>query len=140
MWYSVYNERDLNILDSKVVSQFKITNIKEQVEERDENDIFYDLYHFSLYTFTMGWIDYEEYIRKSTKADWNSEFNQIGYKQVGVISSCVVENINQWGECPKCKKWNFQVENWVNVHCLECWYEWRLEEFQEVFNSIERCQ
>ena len=73
MSMTVSHSREVNILNPNIAKQFGITNIEKQIYIRDEDDIFFDIFHEDLYTFSMNWKDYEEYISQVNLSNWNSE-------------------------------------------------------------------
>lgn len=122
MWMSVNYTRELNILSETIVQKLNITSIEKQIYIKDEDDIFFDLFHEDLYTFSMNGKDYEEYISKTVMSNWNSEHNTISFKEIGTDSETTLIYINQWGGCPNCKEWHSKQDSKSNLRiCLNCW-------------------
>jgi len=139
MGFSETRIRSLNIFDNNLVKQLNIDNIQEQLNEPFQEDM--DDYPciminelIELYTFCMNWIDYEEYISEKIYSNWNSLTNIISFKPIWTDSITIETYIWQGWECPSCKEWHFETSDELNCKCLECGYEWKIEEFEVVFN------
>lgn len=131
MSMTVSHSREVNILNPNIAKQFGITNIEKQIYIRDEDDIFFDIFHEDLYTFSMNWKDYEEYISQVNLSNWNSEENTISFKEIWSDSETITIYVDQGGGCLKCKAWHSKEssKNMMRT-CLECGYIWDENEFE----------
>lgn len=82
----------------------------------------------NLYSFSMNWIEFIEYIKKEVTSNWNYSIYEITYAEKNrfldnqaFYLEYPIEYIESWYECPKCNKWHTIEEHW-KVTCLECWY------------------
>lgn len=124
MWFNATYIRKINIFDKDNQKLLNITNVKLYKSSDWEK----------LYEFTLNWVNYVEIIWREILSNWNSSIKQIGYVEkekflknpLNYTKS--IEYIDQWYECPKCKKWH-TLEKDNRFICLECGFEWKEKDF-----------
>lgn len=113
--------RNLNIFDTNNQEILKITNIKAYNK-------------MPLYDFTLNWKTYREIVWREILNNWNSSIKQIGYVEKEKYLknpseyATSIEYIDQWYECPKCKKYHTLEKDNLFL-CLECLFQWKEEQF-----------
>lgn len=129
MWYTINYNRKFKIQDPQIIKLFNLKNIKEYTN-KDDYDIFYE----PLFEFEMNGIKYIEIIWRDIMSNWNCSNREIWFvKKEKYIQNknkykTIFENIDQWLECPKCKKYH-TLDNNKDIICLECWFTWKEEDF-----------
>jgi len=127
MSYEINIKRKFDILDKQIQKDF---NIKDIVIYKKNYipSIYMEDDSRNLYSFSMNWKKYIEYVEKEITSNWNYSLYEIWYIEEDKFSSnpisyieYPIEYIEAWYECPKCWKWHTLEQNW-KVTCLECNY------------------
>lgn len=92
--------RDFNVASKELQTKFNITDVKPQ--PRDKDDIFH--INPTLYTFSMNWKKYVEYIKKRYCENGNTFNEYIDYLEKGEkIPETIQEYYWTFFECPECQ-------------------------------------